>query len=91
MIEFHYSLFQLRILGLHKYFESKRKLTVLYLGPRIVGYSFFFFLTFSRVKFHGSVYKLVKEGKRNKTCNCPFSEEKRPIIEAEINMALKIS
>lgn len=52
---------------------------------------FFFFLTFSRVKFHGSVYKLVKEGKRNKTCNCPFSEEKRPIIEAEINMALKIS
>lgn len=43
MIEFHYSLFQLRILGLHKYFESKCKLTVLYLGPRIVGSSFFFF------------------------------------------------
>lgn len=36
MIEFHYSLSQLRILGLHKYFESKCKLTMFYLGLRSV-------------------------------------------------------
>lgn len=61
------------------------------LRPQKRRFFFFFFITFSTVKFHGGVYKLVKEGKRNKTCNCPLSEEKRPIIEAEINMALKIS
>lgn len=49
-----------------------------------------------RVKFHGRIYQLVKEAKRNKTCNFPFSEKKkvnylkRPIMEAEINIALKI-
>lgn len=50
-----------------------------------------------QIKFHGNVYKLAKESKRNKTCNSLFSEEKkvnylkRPIMEAEINIALKIS
>lgn len=49
MIEFHYSLSQLRILGLHKYFESKCKLTMFYLGLRSVDSSSSFLLPFPQL------------------------------------------
>lgn len=50
-----------------------------------------------RIKFHGSICQLAIEAKRNKPCNSPFPEKKevnylkKPIMEAEINIALKIS
>lgn len=72
-------------------------MTTFYLSLRNVDSSLKKKKKFYRNKFHGNVYKLVKESKRNKTCNSLFSEEKkvnylkRPIMEAEINIALKIS
>lgn len=94
---FSYHFFsQGRNLDLHKDFKIKCKLTMFYLGSRNLD-SALKKKNKVRIKFHGRIYQLVKEAKRNKTCNFPFSEKKkvnylkRPIMEAEINIALKIS